>query len=310
MKANKCEINADGFYGRYYANRNRVQTAVILFADNSDDDFLIKNCAKWLAELQINILAITPEKGSKGCHSYPLEQVEAGIQYLKAAGNTKIGITGISAGATVALTAASFFPDITLTIALTPADFVMEGYYQDKKDGTSERPGNFESSLTWQGKPLPFLPYAYRHPEYWQKIVAEGKRRGDMLASKDLFTEIERLHPVRDRERIKVENINGHIYFAAAEDDVLWDACKYIRRMETRLKTLSHNCTYETHLYEHGTHFVFPEGVVRKMLPVGANLLLPIVFKEAKGHAKECQATRRDIEQTLIAAISAWKARS
>ena len=37
---------------------------------------------------------------------------------------------------------------------------------------------------------------------------------------------------VREEEKIKVEKIHGKIVFVGAEDDVLWDTCKYIRRME------------------------------------------------------------------------------
>lgn len=39
---------------------------------------------------------------------------------------------------------------------------------------------------------------------------------------------------------------------------MLWDTCKYIRRMTRRLETLPHECEVETLIYEHGTHFVFP----------------------------------------------------
>ena len=52
-----------------------------------------------------------------------------------------------------ALIAASYYPEITLTIAMTPADFVMEGFYQGKRDGQTEWPGEGESSASWQGKP-------------------------------------------------------------------------------------------------------------------------------------------------------------
>ena len=81
----------------------------------------------------------------------------------------------------LALVAASYYPDITLTIAMSPSDFVIEGFYRDGKDGMTERPGDNESSVSWQGKPIPYLPYAYRHPEYWQKIQEESKAGGDMM---------------------------------------------------------------------------------------------------------------------------------
>ena len=69
-------------------------------------------------------------------------------------------------------------------------------------------------------------------------IQKEAKEGGDMVASRKMFEQSERLHPIREEERIKVENIGGKILFVGAEDDVLWDTCKYIRRMDERLKTM------------------------------------------------------------------------
>lgn len=75
-------------------------------------------------------------------------------------------------------------PELTLTVAFSPSDFVMEGFYQDGKDGMRERPGNGESSVSWRGEGLPYLPYAYRHPEYWLKIKEESRAGGDFIASR------------------------------------------------------------------------------------------------------------------------------
>ena len=60
-------------------------------------------------------------------------------------GNEEIGIMGASTTGMLALVAVSCFSEITLTIAISPSDFVMEGFYQDGKDGAHERPGDRES---------------------------------------------------------------------------------------------------------------------------------------------------------------------
>lgn len=300
----KCSVSQDGFYGKYCPIDN-TKAIMLVITDDDVDDTMSKVQVKWFHSLGISALALSPLE--KGCHSYPLEFVENAIGYCKEKGYTKIGVIGISASAMVALTSASMFHDITLTIGLTPSDYVMEGYYQDKKDGAPERPGDFEPSLTYHGQPIPFLPYAYRHPEYYNQIKAESKRRGDFIAGKDMFDESERRHPLQEEEKIKVENIHGHLYLAGAKDDVMWDTCRYISRMQKRLEKQSHHCTYEIHIYEHGTHFVFPESMARKILPVGINFVLPKIFKEAKGYTKECEQTRLDIDKTLISAIRKWE---
>ena len=206
----------------------------------------------------------------------------------------------------MALLVGAHYPEISLTIAMSPPDFVMEAFYRDGKDGATERPGDGESSVTWQGKPLPYLPYAYRHPEYWQKIQEESKAGGDRVASRKLFDESERRHPIREEERIRVEDIRGKLIFIGAEDDVLWDTCRYIRRMEARLERLPHACTHESWLYRHGTHFVFPESMLKMMLPVGSGLLVSYMFRAGKEHKKECRDTRIDIDRRLKQTLTDW----
>lgn len=47
---------------------------------------------------------------------------------------------GASTTGTLALTVASYFEDITLTIGLTPSDFIWQGFMQGEKDGCKEWP--------------------------------------------------------------------------------------------------------------------------------------------------------------------------
>ena len=107
-------------------------------------------------------------------------------------------------------------------------------------------------------------------------------------------------------QKIKVERIRGKILFIGAEDDVLWDTCRYIRRMEERLNHLPHACTWEALLYEHGTHFVFPESLLRRMLPVGSGLLVKMMFRAGREYPQACRETRLDIDRHLRAALKAW----
>jgi acetyl esterase/lipase len=306
MNAQHCTVAEEGFYGTYYPLERAGSKAIIGMIGDDPDDYMARCAVKWLHGLGIPVVTMSPEKKDYGHHSYPVERVESAVEFLKSHGFEKIGVVGASTTGMLALVAASLIPDITLTIALTPPDFVMEGFYRDGLDGMTERPGDFESSLTWRGEQLPFLPYAYRHPEYWQSIQTESKKRKDMVVSRPLFDESERRHPVQEEERIKVENIRGHVVFVGAEDDVLWDTCTYIRRMEARLAERPHTCTWESHLYEHGTHFVFPEGMVKTMLPIGFDFLLTRIFREAKGYTKECRQARIDIDRSIRRAIEQW----
>ena len=92
-----------------------------------------------------------------------------------------------------------------------------------------------------------------------------------------------------------------------AEDDALWDTAKYIRRMEKRLAEKPHECEIETMVYAHGTHFVFPEGMLKTMLPVGSGLFVQLAFQAAKKYPKECRQTRIDIEKRMCRTLADWK---
>lgn len=273
---------------------------------DSSDDLMARKGAEWVNDLNCHVMAMSADKKDYGHHNYPLERFRYAIDYMKDHGCSKVGIAGASTTGMLALIAASYYPEITLTLAFSPSDFVMEGFYQDGKDGMRERPGDNESTVSWKGEPLPYLPYAYRHPEYWKKIAEYSKKTGNMIASREMFDESERRHPLKEDEKIKVERIKGRIVFVGAEDDVLWDTCRYIRRMVQRLEERPHECTWETLLYRHGTHFVFPQGMIKKMLPLGSSLLIGMMFKDGRKYSKECLATRKDLDKRLKTEITKW----
>lgn len=302
----KIKVTDNGFYGCYWPVKNSRCAVIGMFGDDTED-WMAKSAVKWLQKtFEVNVLTMSPAEKDYSHHNLPLERFGDAIDYLQEQGNKKIGIAGASTTAMMALLAASYYPEITLTIALTPPDFVMEGFYQGNRDGRKEWPGNGESTVTWKGKPLPYLPYAYRHPQYWDSIQKQSKKDKDMIASTELFIASEFAHPIQEEERIKAERIHGKLLLIGAEDDALWETAKYIRRMEKRLTEKEHDCQVEVFVYEHGTHFVFPEGMVKTMLPVMGDLVTAI-FAAGRKYPKECKETRIDIEKQVSRVIRTWK---
>lgn len=307
MKGLHFDIETDGFYGAYWKCEEASDCAIIAMLGDDPEDYMARSAVKWLLKLGLNVMTMSPGKKDYGHHNYPLERVEAAIQWLKNHGNKKVGIAGASTTGTLALTAASFFPDLTLTIAMTPSDFIWQGFMQGKKDGCKEWPIPGESLFSWKGGPLPYMTFCYQHPQYWQVVAAETKKAGAMLSSRKLFDDSEKAHPITEAETIKIEKIQGKLMLIGADDDVLWDAGKYIHRMEKRLSEKPHTCQVEAVVYKHGTHFVFPEGMLKTMLPVGSGLFLKLAFREARQYPKECRQTRIDIEKRMRRAIAQWK---
>ena len=307
MKHIHFEVETDGFYGAYWACKDDSACALIAMLGDDPEDYMARSAAKWLLRQGVHVMTMSPGKKDYGHHNYPLERVEAAIAWLKEHGIRRIGIAGASTTGTLALTAASFFPELTLTIAMTPSDFVWQGFMQGNKDGCKEWPIEGESLFSYRGRPLPYMPFCYQHPQYWQVVAEETKRTGSMIASRKLFDDSEAAHPITEAEFIKVENIRGKLLLVGAEDDLLWDTAKYIRRMEKRLAERQGCCETETAVYVHGTHFVFPEGMLRTMLPVGSALFVRLAFPNAKPYAKECRQTRLDIDRRLRAALHVWR---
>lgn len=308
MKKQFFSNEKDGFYGTYYENPKGANCAMIGLFGDDPNDFMAKCGAKWLHKNGVNVMCMSPDVKNYGHVNFPLERIETAIKWLKSHGNKKIGIMGMSTAGMDSLVAASYFPDITLTFGLTPSDFVWQGFEQGEKDGCKEWPIPDASTLSWQGKPLAYMPFVYAHPEYYHKIEEETKGSGDITRSTHLFIDSEKAREHTEEEMIKVENIKGKLIMVGADDDSFWEAGKYVRRMDKRLKERPHECDYEALTYEHGTHFVLPEAMLRKALPVGLKFVMKFIFKAAKDYPKECEQTRKDIDRRLSAALKQWVA--
>ena len=137
-------------------------------------------------------------------------------------------------------------------------------------------------------------------------IKKETKRTGDMINSRKLFDDSEAVHAITE-EMIKIEKSYGTLLLIGAEDDVLWDTAKYIRRMEQRMKEYPHTCRLESVIYEHATHFVFPESMLKTMLPIGSGIFMKLAFQAARKYPKECRRARLDIDQRVRNAVAEWK---
>ena len=278
--------------------------AMILLLGSGGNNILTKGVAKWLVRRGVNAMCLGPE--NSGYHSFPLESVETAIRFLKEHGSRKIGILGASITTIPALIAAARFPEISLTIAVTPCDFVLQGFSKEKRDGCTEWPVEGESMLTRRGEPLPYVPYAYQHPQYWQVVTEETKGSGNLLSSRRLFCDTEANAELTEDVMIPVENIRGRLMLIGCEDDCLWPTAHYIRRMDERLKARAHGSRYDALVYEHGTHFAFPESMLRQLLPVFPDFIVSRAFRAAREYPGECKAAREDIDRRVKQAIQEW----
>lgn len=307
MSLSRFTVEKDGFCGLFSPIAENRNAAVIILEDGYPDSLLVKTALKWINRSGVSAMGVGPEKWMKGVHSWPLENIENAVSFLQSQGYDRVGVCGSSFGSNMALSAAARIPEITLTIALTPMDWVYWGIFKDNLDGVQERPADGESAFTWRGEPLPYMPSPYKHPDYWKMFKNEGKQRGDMIASLNLHDLAEEKHPMTEAERIPVEKINGYLILAGAKDDVLWNTCRGISRMKNKIEESECNCNLKVLIYDHCSHFIFPESMLKLVLPdFAVDLILPHVFSETKGYVKECRRSRIDLDEHIQAVIKEW----
>lgn len=127
-----------------------------------------------------------------------------------------------------------------------------------------------------------------------------------LVAASYFSDDSEKAYNLTEKEMIKVENICGKLCLIGADDDTLWNTGKYIRRMDERLKKTPHKCDYEVLVYKYGTHFVFPETLIKLLVPGFSKFVMKFIFKSAKEHADECRQTRIDIDLKLRKVMGEW----
>ncbi|MEM8725693.1 MAG: acyl-CoA thioester hydrolase/BAAT C-terminal domain-containing protein, partial [Pseudomonadota bacterium] len=115
-----------------------------------------------------------------------------------------IAVYGVSKGAEFALLAGSFIDGFAAIAAIVPTDVVWEGWGTD--DGT--RP----SSFSWQGEPLPFVPYDGMNEEFANPTGPNGRPRLRLPHDKGRNANPDRAVAAR----INVETIDEPVEVAAS----------------------------------------------------------------------------------------------
>lgn len=140
MKKLGLEIETDGFHGVYWKNPMETDAGLILLLGDDAEDHMAKSGVKWAQKQGVHVMTMSPATKDYGHHNYPLERIDMAIQWMKQHGNRKIGVAGASTTGTLALAASSYFPDITLTLAM-PQRLCMGRFNAGKQEWLQEMAG-------------------------------------------------------------------------------------------------------------------------------------------------------------------------
>lgn len=133
-----------------------------------------------------------------------------------------IGIWGVSKGGEFALAGASRIEGFAAIVAYVPSDVIWEGWGVGRGQPVP-------SSFSWEGKPLPFVPYLGMSAEF-----AKGQR--DQPVKIRLAHDAGRLaNPDRVAEaRIEVEVIDEPVMLVGGDGDTTWDSGDMVRNIKER----------------------------------------------------------------------------
>jgi dienelactone hydrolase len=204
--------------------------ALILLGGSEGDDVIVRGAAAF-ASRGYAVLALpyysppTWGPGGPGPSKFPslpaafadipidrLEEARAWLERQPEADATRIGVVGTSKGAEFALLAAVRMPWIKAVLAMVPSDVVWEGWGAGIAADT-------RSSFSWQGQPLPYVPYVGMDKEFAGFATgADVRIRRPQDAGRAA-------HPARvPLARIPVERIKAPVMVVGGHDDQLWDS--------------------------------------------------------------------------------------
>jgi esterase/lipase len=129
-----------------------------------------------------------------------------------------IGVLGISKGGELSLLLASLYPIFKFVIPIVPSHVVFQG---------SSISLSHHSSWMLNGKELPFLPFANYSPKTWMCGLSYGAAMIGVISGTMVNCGPMHFASMQDEEAleeatIKVENINGPIFFVSAKEDQFW----------------------------------------------------------------------------------------
>ncbi len=242
------EIRKPGFVAVLFKPISREKLPTIVVLGGSEGGLSSQKKAGLLASHGYITLALAyfREEGlPKDLCNIPVETVKEGIEFLKGlpeVNKERIGIFGGSKGAELALLSASLFPEIKAVVAYVPSHVVwagMRGFM-----------GVNESSWTFDGKPLPFVPYTIT-PEF-----IEVFRSGKSLRIGLLYESSLKNKDAVEKALIAVEKINGTVLLISGKDDHLWPSYQMAEEIMNRLKQFNHSHPSQHLSYDNAGHVI------------------------------------------------------
>ncbi|MFI1383602.1 acyl-CoA thioester hydrolase/BAAT C-terminal domain-containing protein [Embleya sp. NPDC020886] len=181
-----------------------------------------------------------------GICEVPLETFVAATWLLRERGAERVGILGVSKGAEAALSVSCLADCTDAVIALAPTSVV----WANVGPGRDGREHPYRSCWTWQGQPLPFVPY----DRSWAPTQPEGAPVAVLgWYESSLAAYADRLPAAA----IPVEHTDADLVLVAGGADRMWPSLRFAHELADRRTTAGRKTTLITRP-DAGHRTVFP----------------------------------------------------
>lgn len=265
----RTDIKGENFVADFYCNEPSTPKPGILFLGGSEGGRPNWRLPEFLAENGYAVLAVAyfKEKGlPQTFRLIPLEYFDNPIAWMKhsqSIAHRRIMLVGGSKGAELALLLASRKPEIAAVVALSPCSVVWEG-------PTDTPPPTGQSSWSFQGKPLPYVPFDYHGLDEKDPRFAWKLYKNSLLQKAAV-----------EKASIEVEKIQGPVLLLSGQDDQLGPCGQMADAICDRLKAKGFKYKYEHMDYPGAGHTLTeyymiggtPEGNKKARIASGFKML-------------------------------------
>lgn len=278
------EVRRSGLAGAYARPKAAGRYPLVIYLHGSEGSSIAdaRICAARFAKMGYAGFALSysarPWMGMKGI---PTDAVNVPIELLDRVRNwartrpeidaDRIALYGVSKGAEMSLVAATRLPWIRAIVLCVGSDSVWEGY------GREKQPGEFFSSWSWHGKPMPYIPYVDADDFFPKNPGAQATdwHRQSRVAGKT---------SVR-AARIPVEQISCPVLLLAGEKDEVWPSAPMSRAVARTMIQAGKGHLVTLRVYPGGNHQISGPGAWAPALyapiPLGPKDADPLDVAEA-----------------------------
>lgn len=222
----------DGFNAKTMSKPINAANPLIITLHGSSGGYLPDDLLRPLVQKGYDVVNLS-YFGSKGLPErielIPIEYIKGAVDhYRQIYPKRKIVLLGVSRGAELALLYGSYFKNINGIIAYSPSSIVLpESIYNSD-------PSSYQSSWTYQGKPIPFAP------------IKPLPSKGGTVVFKEYIETLLQEKSNPNNYTIKAENILCPVLLLSGEDDQIWPSVKMGKDIEQKLgrsrtKTVFHD---------------------------------------------------------------------